>query len=346
MPLLTDIYTPQELTGYARGHFDAIEATNNGLSLAAWLPNRTTIGSTVKVRREEHGLVEAAEFRAYDAEPTTGGEESVEEFTLELPALSRNYPISEYRQLVEQQRLDTGLERAAEKYSRIAVQAIADKIEYMRGVVLQTGAATINDRKFKTRDDFARDPRLTVTAAEKWTTDTVSRLDALRTWIDVYRTVNNGQRPGALVAGSAAYSALLRGDEFQTQLLNGGARPATPQQVEDTLAGYRIPRPLEYTRQIRLGKVATPVVDPNTIVFLPAPGDPFNEAGTELGGTVWGETLTGRAVDWAIPDDELAGIVCGLWQNDKVPAIAEVISDAIALPLLGNANLSMAIKVL
>ncbi len=43
---------------------------------------------------------------------------------------------------------------------------------------------------------------------------------------------------------------------------------------------------------------------------------------------------------------EQPGLVTGVWRNPKPPMIAEVIADAIALPVLANANLSLAAKVL
>jgi len=68
--------------------------------------------------------------------------------------------------------------------------------------------------------------------------------------------------------------------------------------------------------------------------------------GTDLGATFWGRTLTSTDADWAIPDTEQPGIVAGVWKNDKIPMGLEVLSDAIALPVLANADRSLAARVL
>ena len=98
--------------------------------------------------------------------------------------------------------------------------------------------------------------------------------------------------------------------------------------------------PLSLTIASRSAKRACPVSS------LPAPGPTTNEAGTPLGSTVWGTTLTSQDPSYAIEDSEQPGIVAGVYRNEKPPMIAEVISDAIALPILANANLSMSVKVL
>ena len=82
------------------------------------------------------------------------------------------------------------------------------------------------------------------------------------------------------------------------------------------------------------------------MVDLPAPVSPDAVDSTDLGATVWGRTLTSTEADWGIEDVEQPGIVAGVYRNPKPPMIAEVISDAIGLPVLANANLSMAATVL
>ena len=78
----------------------------------------------------------------------------------------------------------------------------------------------------------------------------------------------------------------------------------------------------------------------------PEPVDPDDWQGTQLGASFWGQTLTSTEPDWGIDDVEQPGIVAGTYRNEKPPMIAEVISDAIGMPVLANADLSLKATVL
>lgn len=348
MPLWTDLIDPATLSGYARASLETYEKDKG--TLAQWLPNRTIQDTVARVVQGENGLVDAAEIRAYDAEPEIGRSAPGRRFTLELPAIGQNIPISEYQQLRLRNASDDALLNSVQATTNRVVTAVANRIELLRGTVLATGRATAT-RNVEGQlinvidDDFGRDERLTITAAELWATPGVSRLAALQTWVDLYTDIN-GEAPGAILAGTRARRALAGGSEFQTQLLNGGARPATEGQVNDTLVGASLPPIVAYDRRVSVRGVATKVLPDDRIYLLPAAGPTTNEAGTALGSTVWGTTLTSQDSDYGIEDSEQPGIVAGVYKNEKPPMIAEVISDAIALPILANANLSMSVKVL
>lgn len=348
MPLWTDLIDPATLSGYARASLESYEQQKG--TLARWLPNRTVQDIVVRVMQGDNGLVDAAEIRAFDAEPEIGRAPSGRRFTLELPALGQNIPISEYQQLRLRNGSDEALLNSVQSTTDRVVQAVANRIELLRGTVLATGRATatrnIDGQVINViDDDFGRDARLTITAAELFSSAGVSRLTAIQTWVDLYREIN-GEDPGAIVGSNRAIRALATGDEFQTQLLNGGARPATEGQVNDMLVGANLPALVRYDRRVSVRGVATPVLPTDRLYLLPAPGATVNEAGTALGSTVWGTTQTSTDSDWGIEDSEQPGIVAGVYKNEKPPMIAEVISDAIALPILANANLSMSVKVL
>ena len=74
--------------------------------------------------------------------------------------------------------------------------------------------------------------------------------------------------------------------------------------------------------------------------------EPDDWQGTDLGSTFWGRTLTSTDPDWGIDDASQPGIVTGVYKNEKPPMGLELLSDAIALPVLANADRSLAAKVL
>lgn len=339
MALWTDIIDPATLTGYARESLAAQEARKG--TLARWLPNRDVLDTVARFVVGQSGLVEEAKFRAFDAEPEIGKALGGRRVTLELPALGQNIPVSEYAQLRQRNATDDVVLNSILSTTTQVVQAVADRIERLRGTVLVTGRATIDQDNYKANDDFGRDASHTVTAASLWTTAGVDRLADLQAWHDVY-VATNGVEPGAIVLSTRAFRALAAGDQFKTQLLNGGSRPATEGDVNAIITGAGLPPIYKFDRRTSAGKV----LPDDRLLLLPAPVETNDFEGTELGATFWGQTLTSTDPAFGIEDGEQPGIVAGVWRNEKPPMIAEVISDAIGMPVLANANLSFAAKVL
>lgn len=345
MALWTDIVDPATLTGYARASLADYEASRG--TLAQFLPNRDVADIVVRFVQGGTGLIDIARFRAYDAEPEIGRRPQGKRVTIELPALSLNIPVSEYEQL----RLRSGSisDEAAlvtiQNTTDAVVRAIADAIERLRGIVLDTGKATISQDNYVSDDDFGRPANHTVTAGTLWTAATTSRLSYLETLIDVYRETT-GSEPGCMVMSNRVFRALAAGNEFQTQLLNGAARQATASQVQDTVTGAGLPQIIRFDRRVSVGGVMTRVLPDDKLYLLPAPVDSSDWQGTDLGSTFWGRTLTSTEPGWSIADSEQPGVVAGVWRNDKPPMGVEVLSDAIGLPVLANADQSLAAKVL
>lgn len=333
MALWTDIIDPATLTGYVRESLSAIEARRG--SLARYLPNRQVPDISVRFRAGSTGLVAEAEFRAYDAEPTVGEKPTGRRVTLELPAVGRNIPVSEYDQLRTRNASDETIRNAILDVADQVAQAVADRMERLRGTVLSTGVATITE--IGAADSFGRSSSHTVTAATLWSTGTsVSRLTDLQTWADVYEDTN-GVSPGVLLMPRRIFRILASGDEFRTNLIGGGDRPATPEQIAQVIEGAGLP-PIEvYNRKTSSGAV----LSANELLMLPEPVDVNDWNGTQLGATFWGQTLTSGEPNWQIAEQDAPGIVAGVYRNEKPPMIAEVISDAIGMPVLANADLSL-----
>lgn len=339
MPLWTDIIEPAELSGYARASLQALEDRNG--SLESYLPNTHVDDIYIKLQEGENGLQEAAEFRAFDAEPSIARQSAGVSRTLELPALGQKMPVSEYRALRMRNAGDGAYEDHILKTTRQIVRAVADRIEMLRGTVLDEGKAIVNQKNFGINDDFGRPAEHNITAANLWTTDTVSRLDDLLAWQQIYSETNNGTLPGSLLMSTRSYNALRAGSEFQN-LVTG--RPMSRDEINGILIDESLPPIRIYDRRIRpYGGNVQRVTQDTNVLFLPAAGATGE---SELGATYWGTTLTATELDWGIEDEDRAGIVAGVVKSDNVPVIAEVVCDAIGMPVLGNAALSLRAKVL
>jgi hypothetical protein len=347
MALWADIIDPAELTGYARASLSEYEA-NRG-TLARYLPNREVPDIVARFVAGSTGLVEAARFRAYDAETEIGKGPEGKRVTLELPAVGKKIPVSEYQQLRQRNSADDTVRNAILNTTDNVVRAVADAMERLRGIVLQTGRATINPTnfggKFQADDDFGRDAGHTVTAAAAWSGTSVDILSDLQSWTDTYIAAN-GVAPGSILTSTRVARAIAKNDAFKTLLAAGGSRPATIEQVSDTLEGAGLPRIETYDRRVNIGGTSTKVIADDRLLFLPAPVDPNDWQATELGATFWGQTLTSTDERYGLAESDQPGIVVGTYRNETPPLIAEVISDAIGMPVLGNANLSLSADVL
>lgn len=343
MALWTDIIDPAELTGYARASLADYEASRG--TLARWLPNRFVADINVRFVTGSTGLIPVAQFRAYDAEPEVGTGPTGKRVTLELPAIGLQLPVSEYVQLRQRNSSEETIRNAILDSTRTNVRAVADALERLRGTVLQTGKATISGGKFLADDDFGRSAGHSVTAASAWSGTSVDILGDLWSWYDTYVT-DNGEAPGAILTSTRVVRAMAKNDQFKTILTGGAARPATVQQVSDTVVGAGLPPIFTYDRKVSVGGSATKVLSDDRLLYLPAPVETDDWEGTQLGATFYGQTLTSSEPEYGIEESEQPGIVVGVYREPKPPMIADVISDAIAMPVLANADLSFVADVL
>lgn len=338
MALWNDIIDPATLTGYVRESLADLERRRG--NLARFLPNRAVPSINVRFVAGQSGLVPEASFRTYDAEPDVGKRQPVRRVTLELPPIGITVPITEYDQLRARGASDDVVLGEVLATARSVVQAVADRIERLRGVVLRTGVATIPE--IGAADSFGRTAGHTTAADTPWNSSTaVSRIADLQTWADLYEDTN-GVAPGVILTSRKVLRTIAAGDEFQVSLTGGGSRPGTVADVNAIIEGQGLP-PIEvYSRRTASGRV----LDEDEILMLPAPVDPDDWAATQLGATFWGQTLSATEPAWAIEDVDWPGIVAATFRAEKPPMIAEVVADAIGMPVLANADLSLAAVVL
>lgn len=345
MALWTDIIDPATLTGYARAAAADYEARRG--TLARWLPNRTVADIAVRFIVGSTGLVEVARFRAYDAEIEVGRRPEVQRKMLELPALGTNLPVSEYEQIRGRsgQIEDAAALATIQNTTIQAVRSVADAAERLRGITLATGNATVDQGNFGFDDDFGRPAGHTVTAPALWSVGGTDAIAQLETFSDTYSDAN-GADPGVLLMSTRAFRAMANLDQFQMTMANGGSRPATAADVRAVIETAGLP-PIElYDRRVNVDGVTTRALPDDLVLMLPAPVDPNDFMGTELGATFWGRTLSSTEPGWEIPLADQPGIVAGVWRHEKPPMGIEVIADAIGEPVLANAALSFAITVL
>lgn len=346
MALWTEVIDPATLTGYTRAAMADYEVSKG--TLAMYLPNQFVPDISVRFQKGATGLIDVANFRAYDAELEIGGKPSGQRVTLELPALGKNFLVSEYEQIRARQGTVSPAQAliGIQNTAKIAARSVADRMELQRAITLDLGINTITQNgAIFAADDFGRDPALRYTAPALWSVAGTDRLGQLQTAYDLY-TDKNGEEPGETLMSTRAFRALQSGTQFQTQLLNGGARNASSAEVRQMVEGAGLPPIRLYDRRVQVNGVSQKALADDRFYMLPKAVNPTDAGGTQLGGTWWGRTLTSLEAAWGIEEADQPGIVTGVYRNEKPPMVAEVMADAIGEPVLANANLSMSVKVL
>jgi hypothetical protein len=344
MVLWTDIVDPATLTGYARAALEDYEQQRG--TLARWLPNRMIADIVARFVKGQTGLLEISRFRAFDAEIGVGERAPKQRVTLELPALGDTVPVSEYEQLRARggNPSDEAILANIQDVTRQQVQKTADAQEFMRGVVLNTGKATIAE--LGTADDFGRSSgHSTAVAATLWSATTPDPLSNLQAAADTYND-DTGEDPGAIVMSRRVLRAMANAPQFRTNIITGGSRPANARELADVIEAANLPPIVQYNRRVKVNGATVKVLADDSFFLLPAPVATDDWQATELGATFWGRTLTSTDASWEIEDSEQPGIVAGVYKNEKPPMGAEVIADAIGLPVLANADLSFKMRVL
>jgi hypothetical protein len=185
-----------------------------------------------------------------------------------------------------------------------------------------------------------------VTAATLWSVSaTADPLADLTSWSDTY-VDDTGDLPGSILMPTGVIRAMAKTKPFALNLVNGGYRQASLDDVNAILAGANLPAIIPFDRRVKKNGSTVRAWPSNKIALLPEPVDPQAWDETALGATFMGQTLSSTDTDWAIDQADQPGVVAGLWKEDKPPRTAEVITDGIGLPVLANADLSFVAQVL
>ncbi|CAB0972603.1 hypothetical protein FRC0482_01474 [Corynebacterium diphtheriae] len=340
MKLWTDLVTPLELSEVARMTVE--ERERQRISLAAWLPNTTVDDLNVRLETAANGLVETAEFRAYDAETPIGAAPGGKRVTIELPALGQKLRVSEYDQLRMRSANSDKFKQSVGERAKQVSAAVADRMELLRGEVLVSGKAVIKENQFIAEADFGRDSDLTITVANMWDKpDTATPLSDLQSAVEKY-VAKNGVNPGKLVMSRKAVSTLLRVDEIRKAATGNTPSMVTIDYVKTLFESFGLPEIEIYDRMVRQNGKSVRVIDEKVALILPPPA---SEVDNDLGKTFWGTTLEASDPRFGIAEDDRPGIVAGAYKDDD-PMGVWVKAAAIGMPVLANANLAAALTVL
>lgn len=331
--LSSEYITPAELTGYVR---EALaDMPQNAFGLSEFLPNVTTDDIDFRVSVGGGGLARAASFRSWDTESPISGRKGISRIAGELPPISEKRRLGEYDRL-KLRKLDSGIKNSILNDAVELATAIHARAEIARGDAIVHGKVTIEENGLALEADFGRKASHSATALTRWDKPGSDPIADLRAWVAVY-VATNGVRPTQMLASDQVEAVLQSNEAIRNYILVPGSTQniVTSEALNALLKSFRLPTLAIYEAQIEgADGNAQAILDPKRIVFLPP-------AGRKLGETLWGVTAESLDDDYEIDSTEAPGVVVGSY-SDKDPVALWTKASAIMLPVVPNANLTLA----
>lgn len=339
MNLNDDYILPTELTGYVR---EALaDQPPNQFQMARWLPNRLIDDLSYRFNRGAGGLIEAAKYRAFDAESTIGKRRGITRVEGQLPPISRKVRLGEYDRLRLRKDPTLGVRNGLLSDGEKMTMEVAARIELARGDAVVNGSVTIDENEVIASIDFGRNAGHSVTAAILWSVlASATPLSDLLAWIDVY-IATNGVPPEALVFSRTVLGYLMRNAEIRAlaSTVNGTPALVSLQTLRDIFTAHGLPDFYIVDTQVAVDGAATRIIPANVVLMLPAPVDPNDEAGTQLGSTMWGTTAESLDPSYGLAEGDEPGIVAGVYSTED-PIALWTKAAAISVPVMANPDLS------
>lgn len=335
MGLNTKYLTPAEITGFVRGR---VEQYTQNDALAQVLPDETVANISVRFRVDEAGITPEAEARDWDAQPGIVPMSKATRRTIDLVAFSSRIPVSESDALMARLGGDDGYAGLIRRAGDVCAQSIFNRAKRLRGVVLASGKATVNQVNFGLNEDFGRAAELNASLAKLASDTSADLLGQLADFAEVFEDKSGGIRPAYAFASTKIVSAFTRNAQFSAKLADGATRPTTLADVNAVLLDNDLPQLVRYNDKIGTERV----LPEDRLILVPdyVNGDPG------IGATVWGLTESSFKPEFSAIGGALPGAVAAVWDTEGTAGKTVVDADSTFLPILKNANLSASLKVI
>jgi hypothetical protein len=337
---------PTTLTGAIRTALADLQV--NQFTLSRWLPNVSIDDILYDFNTGGGGLVEAAVYRAWDAESRIGRREGVGKVMGELPPISEKYTLNEYDRLRlrKMDSSDAMVPFILRDATRIA-KAIGARFELARGAALAEAELVINENGVVQTVTFGRDASHEVTAGILWSAhSTAVPITDMESWVETYENTN-GVRPGRMLMPRTVFANLRLCDQMVNQVfpLATTGPMLSVEQVNNVLSQMDLPPVEIYDAQVKTDAGNTRVLPAGALIMVPPPGSPDASGETELGATLLGTTAESLEPEYGIPDGAQAGIVAATYKT-KDPVRLWTHGAAVGMPVLKEPNLTFKATVL
>jgi Phage major capsid protein E len=339
MLLNTDFVLPAELTGYAR--MAAANFPANHFRLAGWLPRRPIDDLEYRFTQGGDALIEAAPFRAYDAESSIASRPGVVRKSGSLPPISRKLLLTEYDRLRQRANPELTMRQAIFSDAERVTRQIATRLEVARGDALLNGSVTISENGVTAVVDYGRPGGCSVTASTLWSTvASADPINDLVGWVQAYIDLN-GEPPAVLLTSTRVRGLMQQSAAIRALAAIGGVTPTvvSPATLNTILDSFNLPQLVTY--DVRYSVVsggvstATRVIPDKYGLLLPPEVAPDDWEGTQLGATFTGTTAESLDPSYGIEDGSEPGIVAGVYREED-PISLWTKAAEIALPVVAN----------
>lgn len=324
MPYTKNFRTPGQLTGIARGAFDAEFAR---FGVADLLPQRENFTLDYSFQVGSAPLPPAAKFRSFNTESMVNRLGTGQTAKGSLPPTSIRLHVDEYTQL-KLMGQDDAIGAKFEEYAIANAQSIAFRIIIAIGQALQTGKVTLAERNLNLDIDFGRKAGLTANAAVSWATvataTPVADLEALRNVL--------GKRVSQTRLSRTALGYLQRNVDLMKLVLGKGSDLPSRVSSDDIISflgseGFGAVVVDEDVVPDTSGN-EVPVVAADKVILV---------AGSQVGTTEIGVTTEAIESENGIPNSEAPGLFSGAIASSD-PSGYDVYVGGILLPTLTSPN--------
>ncbi|ALE77680.1 hypothetical protein WY02_03565 [Pseudonocardia sp. AL041005-10] len=337
-----DLIPPAELTGFSRETL--ADRPINQFRLSEDLPDDTIDDLVYRFTRGGGGLVQAASFRTFDTEPGFGARKAVSRVTGELPPIARQMLLDEYHQLRNRgTQNNPALERALEDDAAQLTRSIDARLELARGQALVESKVQLAENGVAAEVNFGRKGSHTAVAGTSWADPNAPMMQDIDAWMQTYSDTN-GDLPGKTLTTLKVMQQMKRNKQMLRLRYPTIADPSDlrlqQNDIDEIFRNEGWPAPRLYD-----AKVVNPagqtqrVIKQGAFLLLPTPGDGL-DGSTRMGATLWGTTLEAQEPEYGIEEGDLPGIVVGAFKQKTTPIQVVTIASAIAIPILGDPDLS------
>lgn len=325
MPFTKNHRTPVQLTGVARGAFDA---AYEAFLVSGLLPPVENFTLDYQFQTGSAPLPPAAKYRSFNTESMVNHASSQGQTQAgKLPPTSIRMHVDEYQQL-RMYGQDDAIGAKFEQYAERNAQSIAFRIVLAAAQAIQEGKVTLSERGLSMDIDFGRRAELSGTAGVSWANvETSKPLDDLEAMRDVF-----GKRLATNIISQRTMGYLQRNRDLIAISMQRGTDLPSRISQEDVRAVFR---------DYGLGEIVidesvvpdtngleVPVFDPDKVILL---------SGTQIGTTEIGVTAEAFGQENGIPQNEAPGLFSGAIPSDD-PSGYDVLVSGILLPVLSAPN--------
>lgn len=324
MPFTKNYRTPGQLTGAARGAFDA---AFEGFSVASLLPANENYTLDYNFQRGAAPLPPAAKYRSWNTRSMVNTVGQGESASGKLPPTSIRLYVDEFQQL-EMYGQNDAIGAKFEEYAIRNAQSIAFRVILAAAQAIQDGKVRIEERQLAFDIDFGRKASLSPNASVPWATvATAKPLDDLEALRAVF-----GKRFGAIRMSQQSMGYLQRNvDLIKIALQKGSDLPSriSQEDVRSVFRDYGLGEIIiEDDVVMNTEGVEVPVFAANKVIIT---------TGGSVGSTEIGVTAESLASDNGIARTEAPGLFAGAIPVDD-PTGYDVLVSGILLPVLTAPN--------